>query len=59
MTNKDYTEEHDIIRKELWRDIACAYVSASNSTSSEGAAKWADKVLEAFDKRFPKPETEK
>lgn len=56
MTNKDYSEEHEIIRKQLWRDIACAYVSAANSTNANGAAKWADKILEAFDDRFTKPE---
>jgi hypothetical protein len=55
MITKDYKEEHDLVRKELWISIASAYVNSSNSTSKEGAAKWADKVLEDFDSRFKKP----
>ena len=33
MITKDYKEEHELVRKELWMRIACAYVNSSNSTS--------------------------
>ena len=55
MITKDYKEEHDLVRKELWMRIACAYVNSSNSTSKEHASKWADQVLMDFDSRFEKP----
>lgn len=47
---------HESIRKDLWSKVACAYVNSSNSTTSEYACGWADKVLSGFDERFPKPE---
>ena len=52
MIIKDYKEEHDLVRKELWTRIACAYVNSSNSTNKENASKWADQVLKDFDSRF-------
>lgn len=55
MKTKDYKEEHELVRKELWIKIAYAYVNSSNSTSKEYASKWADQVLEDFDERFKKP----
>jgi len=55
MITKDYKEEHELVRKELWMRIACAYVNSSNSTSKEYASKWADQVLKDFDERFNKP----
>lgn len=55
MITKDYEEEHELVRKELWMRIACAYVNSSNSTHKDRAANWADKVLSDFDVRFNKP----
>ena len=52
MNLKDYQEEKELVRQKLWCDIAVAYVQASNSVSKEGAADWADFLLDAFDKRF-------
>jgi len=48
----NYKTDHQTIRKQLWADIAVAYVSASNSTDVRGAENWADRILEAFDERF-------
>ena len=49
---KDYQQEHELIRQELWIKIACAYVNSSNSTNVIHAEAWADKILNAFDNRF-------
>lgn len=46
------TREHEDIRKEIWVKVYVAYVSASNSISVNGAAKWADQALKEFDSRF-------
>ena len=46
--NKDY----EVIRAELWKEIAVAYVGADNSTNCTGAVNWADKILKEFDERF-------
>lgn len=54
MLPKDYKEEHELVRKELWMRVATAYVQSSNSISKEDAATWADKVLNDFDRRFNK-----
>lgn len=45
-------KDHDEYRKQLWCDVYVAYVESSNSTSSSGAANWADAALKAFDQRF-------
>lgn len=55
MNGKDELTSHELKRRELWIRIAEAYTSASNSTSRHGAVRWADTVLEGFDKTFPKP----
>ena len=49
---KDYDQEHELVRKELWTRVACAYVESSNSINKTGAATWADQVLKDFDERF-------
>jgi hypothetical protein len=49
--NKDHEQQ----RKKLWCDVYVAYVASSNSTACDGAKVWADKALERFDERFPKP----
>lgn len=54
MLQKDYKEEHELVRKELWIRVAVAYVQSSNSTSKEYASTWADRVLDDFDERFKK-----
>lgn len=55
MEFKDYKDEHEIIRQMLWFEIAKAYVQSSNSTSIDEASKWADRILQEFDKRFKRP----
>ena len=50
-------KDHEMIRKELWANIARSYVNSSNSTDADGAARWADKILSDFDKRFKPPIT--
>ena len=52
MKIKDYKEEHELVRKELWMRICCAYVNSSNSVNKSYASEWADEVLKEFDKRF-------
>lgn len=56
--NKETThlEQHLNIRKEFWCNVYIAYVGASNSTSNDGACKWADIALQRFDERFIRPE---
>lgn len=48
-------KDHEQQRKKLWCDVYVAYVTSANSTSSEYGKNWADKALQEFDKRFPKP----
>ena len=47
-------ERAEIIRKLLWVEVAVSVARSDNSTKPESCAKWADEVLEAFDKRFPR-----
>lgn len=47
--NKTHQEQ----RKELWMQVAAAYVRAGNSIDSAGAARWANVVVADFDKAFP------
>ena len=51
--DKDYTQEHENLRKKLWINTYVAYVSSSNSTNENGAYKWANIALERFDEKFP------
>lgn len=53
MTFEESVHEHE--RRKLWRMIACAGSSSSNVTESKVVITWADKVLAAYDERFPKP----
>lgn len=39
-------------RRDFWCRTVIAYTNASNSSSSDIAIAWADKCLDAFDKRF-------
>ena len=50
--------DHEQQRKQLWCEVYVAYVSADNSTSSDGAKLWADTALRRFDERFPAPKNE-
>lgn len=54
--SKNYKEEHELIRQELWVRMAAAYVGAANATNINGPSKWADRVLEDFDERFKSEE---
>lgn len=45
-------EEYQRMRAGLWISVLSAYVSAWNSRSIDGAVKWADEAVMAFDKRF-------
>lgn len=40
------------IRAELWKDVAVGVATSSNSTRPETCINWADRIVEAFDKRF-------
>lgn len=40
-------------REEVWLRAWCTVSGAVNYTTAEGATRWADKALEAFDARFP------
>lgn len=51
MTKDDNIE---LIRLKFWCDAWSSTASAVNCINSETADKWADKALEAFDKRFKK-----
>lgn len=51
---KAIKKEHSFVRRDLWINVACAYVSSSNSADKESAAKWADQILNDFDERFQK-----
>ena len=52
MENKDYIEQHQAIRKQLWVNVYVSYVGAANATNPDGASKWADIALVRFDERF-------
>jgi hypothetical protein len=55
----DYTRlaeaqiSHQNLRKKLWIDVAAAYAAADKATCTDNMVEWADRALEAFDKRFP------
>ncbi len=51
-------KDHEMQRKKLWCDVYVAYVSADNSTLSDGGKSWADRALKAFDERFPQPKAD-
>lgn len=40
-------------RAQLWRDIATVVARADSARADSVPAKWADAVLEAYDRRFP------
>jgi hypothetical protein len=39
-------------RKHFWCNIILAYTSSSNSTDLNTGIKWANEILEAYDKKF-------
>ena len=47
-------ERAEIIRKLLWCEVAVVVARSDSSVHSTSCSKWADEVLEAFDKRFPR-----
>lgn len=52
---KDYSFEHEQMRKELWCNAWCDVANAINCSSADSATKWADAALKDFDSRFPVP----
>ncbi len=46
---------HENMRRHLWCDVAAGVAASSNVTSKEAPINWANKSLEGFDERFPKP----
>ena len=48
-------EKHEHQRRKLWCDTAIQIARAPGGHTSEVCAKWADRVLKDFDKRFPAP----
>lgn len=44
--------EHQRQRRELWKQVAVAVASSSNSTTKGSMTSWADHALAEFDKRF-------
>ena len=49
---KKYKKQQELIRQKLWMKVVIAYVGSSNSTSLNGAIKWADTILLKFDEKF-------
>lgn len=43
---------HNELKKQLWMRVVVAYVASSNSMSSGGASKWANKIVDDFDDTF-------
>lgn len=39
-------------RKVFWRQIILAYTASSNSTNLDTGIKWANEILNAYDKKF-------
>lgn len=47
--------DHEMVRKEVWKEVAVACAAASNSTKANICVEWADTILKGFDERFPAP----
>jgi hypothetical protein len=45
-------EEFALKCEELWRNVAIAYVSASNSSNKYSMKEWADQAVEDYRKSF-------
>lgn len=56
---KDYIEEHQLARINLWAQAWVGVANAINCTKPEAATRWADAALAAFDERFKKTEEQK
>lgn len=46
---------HDEYRMKLWTDVAVAVARSENCRDTYRPGQWADKVLDDFDRTFPKP----
>lgn len=42
------------VRAQLWRHVAVAVAASSNVTKASVCVDWADRVLAAYDERFPR-----
>ena len=49
---KDYKQEHELIRRQVWQNAWTATAGANDCKSTCTATKYADAALEAFDERF-------
>lgn len=50
---KSYRQEHELMRRQVWRDAWAATANANDCKSTDVATRYADAALEAFDRRFP------
>jgi hypothetical protein len=50
---KDYEQEHELMRRQVWRDAWAMTANANDCKSAATATKYADAALKAFDARFP------
>lgn len=57
MTAQEEQHIHQNLRKQCWLQAAAAVASAPDCKESRAAINWADKILYAFDERFPMPNT--
>lgn len=55
---KDYSKEHEDLRKQMWLTAWCQVAGALGCTETKTADRWADEALKSFDQRFPKPKSE-
>ena len=53
---KDYSQEHENLRKQLWISVYSQVAGSLGCQTSEVANKWAYQALIFFDEKFPKPE---
>lgn len=54
-TTLSVEEIHQNLRKTCWLQAAASVASAESCRETKAAINWADKILDAFDERFPKP----
>lgn len=50
---KDYKHEHELLRRQVWRDAWSMTANANDCKSTRTATEYADAALNAFDARFP------
>lgn len=51
---KDYSNEHELMRRKLWMQAWTYVAGASNCNEKTIPGKWADRALLEFDAKFPK-----